>query len=176
VIFLESPWPAIIVGGVAELILVIILICTGRGVLLWAVAGVALLTGFGVLVERLVVTDRKLITRTLEEAASAVEANDLARVLRVIAADATETREAARTGLAEAEVVRAQIRSLDIEVGGGKGPPVAKARFLVLATGRGRHEALGEMTELFRVEVVFRWEGGRWLITGHRLSDGLRGQ
>ena len=42
---LESPWPALVFGIFAEALLGIILLRTGRGVLLWAMAGVGLVVG-----------------------------------------------------------------------------------------------------------------------------------
>jgi enolase len=58
-IFLESPWPILFIGIFAEAILALILFRTGRGAVLWAIAGVALLVIAGVLVERFAMTDKK---------------------------------------------------------------------------------------------------------------------
>ncbi len=50
-LFLESPWPILIVGLVVEAVLAIVLFRTGRGVVLVAMGGVALLVLLGVLIE-----------------------------------------------------------------------------------------------------------------------------
>ena len=78
-IFLDSPWPAILFGIIGEAVLAVMLLRSGRGVLLGAMAGVLALSLAGVGVERLVVTDNKLIAAVIYDAAAALEANDLPR-------------------------------------------------------------------------------------------------
>ena len=51
-IFIENPWPAILLGILGEAILAVILVRTGRGVLLVAMAGVLAASLLGVAVER----------------------------------------------------------------------------------------------------------------------------
>ena len=79
----ESPWPLLIVGLVLEAVLAIVLFRTGRGAVLWAMGGVALLVLLGVLIEQWTVTDTKRIRQTLEAAAAGLQANDAQRVERL---------------------------------------------------------------------------------------------
>ena len=124
-IFLESPWPAIVLGIFGEAVLAVMLVRTGRGVLLWAMIGVLALALLGVGVERLVVTDNKLITAVLYDTAAALEANDLNRVLAHVAADADKTRADARSALSEAEITELKIRYLEIKINRLTSPPSA---------------------------------------------------
>ena len=93
---LESPWTVILFGIAAEAVLGIILARTGRGVLIWAMAGVLLLVLALVGLEWLVVTDRERIEATLESAAASVAANDPDGVLETIDGSATEARRRSR--------------------------------------------------------------------------------
>ena len=85
-LFLESPYPILIAGLLAETVLAAALFRTGRGVLLWAMGGVALVVLLGVLVEHYTVTDTKRIRQTLEEAAAGLKANSDQRVKACIVA------------------------------------------------------------------------------------------
>jgi hypothetical protein len=73
-IFLESPWPILLIGIAAEAVLAILLLRTGQGKWLLAMLGAGLVVLLGLLVERLVVTDGKLVQQTLDAAVAAVEA------------------------------------------------------------------------------------------------------
>jgi ketosteroid isomerase-like protein len=170
-IFLESPWPIVVIGVAAEAILAVMLVRTGRGVLLGAMAAVGVAVGIGLLVERLVVTDRKLVARTIDGAAAALEANDLARLLELIAPDAAQTRDAATLALQEGEFRRVRLYQLEITVVRTTSPPTAKATFNVIATGKDRRGEFGELTRPLRMTVRLRRESGRWLITGHELAE-----
>ncbi len=75
----ENPLRIIFIGIVIEAVLGIVLLRTGRGALLWAMLGVLALTLAGVVVERLVVTEKERVEMTLDGITSALEANDLKR-------------------------------------------------------------------------------------------------
>jgi hypothetical protein len=174
-IFLESPWPILVIGLAAEAILVVILVRTGRGVLLGAMAAVAVVVGIGLLVERLVVTDRKLVARTIDGAAAALEANDLPRLLELLAPDAVKTREVATEALREGEFIQVRIYGLEVAVVRTTSPPTAKATFNVITTVKDRRGMLGQQTlRPFPMVVRLRWESGRWLITENEFVEDPR--
>jgi hypothetical protein len=174
-IFLESPWPVLVIGLAAEAILAVILVRTGRGVLLGAMAAVAVVVGIGLLLERLVVTDRKLVAHSIDAAAAALEANDLPRLLELLAPDAAETRQAATQALQEGEFIQVRIYGLEVAVVRTTSPPTAKATFNVIATGKFRRGEFGQQTlRPFPMIVRLRWEAGRWLITGHEFVEDPR--
>ena len=177
-IFLESPWPILFLGIVAEAILLLVLFRTGRGVLLWAIGGVALVVLLGVVIERHVVTDKKLVAQTLDEVCAGLEAGDLNRVLAQISKDprAAPTREAVRDVLAGFEVIRLSIRGLDFDnVNRTTSPPTASVTFMVIATGRSRHvDMMGEGTRPGQLRVRLQRESGRWLILEHKILQDPR--
>ena len=49
-------------------------------------------------------------------------------------------------------------------------PPSAKATFNVFVTGADRHGEFGEQSRPAKVVLSLDHEGGRWLITGHKVK------
>ena len=121
------------------------LLRTGRGVLLWALAGVLFLTLAGVAIVRWVPTERKMVAATLYQTAAALEANDLAGVLRHVAPTAAETRKDAQWAIEHAEIVELKIRYLDITINRLTSPPTAKATFNVIVTAKDRSGEWGSL-------------------------------
>ncbi len=169
-IFLESPWPILLIGIAVEAVLAILLLRSGQGRLLWAMLGVGLLVLAGLLVEHFVVTDRKMITNTLDSAAAAVAANDLDRVLEHISPTADSLRADIRQAFGRIEFRTARINGLEIAINRLTSPPTAKAKFHAIGSGRDRrgeflHENFAEA-----VTVTLRQEGGRWLVAECRID------
>lgn len=115
-IFLESPYPILLLGVVVEVILIGLLITTRRGVFLWPIGGVLLLVIAGVAVERWVVTERERIEATLHEAAAAIQSNYLRRVEQFIAKNPKSTVLSRATSYM-AMVEFSRIRLHDIKIG-----------------------------------------------------------
>ena len=105
----EGPWPILLTGLVLEAILLIALVRTGRGALMWAIAGLGLLTAGLLVLERVIVTDNELISQTLDGLAAAAETNDLNAVFAFIAPDAEPVRRMATDGLRRVTVREAKI-------------------------------------------------------------------
>jgi len=141
----ENPMPVILFGVVAEAVLGIILLMSGRGVVLWAMAGVLVLVLGGVGLERLVVTEWEQVEATLEGAAAALQANDQTRLLgseEYLAESAVETRERVRYALNRIEFTKVKITDLEIKINRLTSPPTATAQI----TGHVRFEDLtGQM-------------------------------
>jgi hypothetical protein len=174
-IFLESPWPILLLGIAAEAILAIALVRTGRGVLLWAMIGVGLVVVAGVVVERLVVTERERVAETINGAARAVEKGDLNGILSYVSPSAAATRAAAQQWHGSYEISEIKVRNLDVKINKLTSPPTALAEFNVLVTGRvkgGMMEYAG--TQPGKVTLQLRLEGGRWLIADHKFSQDPR--
>jgi hypothetical protein len=91
-IFVESPWPILFIGIAIEAVLAFLLLRTGLGKYLIAMIGVALLVVAGLIVERLVVTDREAVEQTLDTAVAAARRNDLEGALNCISPSAQEPR------------------------------------------------------------------------------------
>jgi hypothetical protein len=170
-IFVESPWPILLVGIVAETTLAILLLRTGQGKWLWAILGVGLLVLLGLLVERLVVTEREAVQRTLDAAVAAVEASDLGRLLECVSPAAERTRSDARWMLNRVEVRTARIRDVEITINRLTSPPTAKAKFRAIGTGRDRMGQFPYETFVQPVTVDLRKEGDRWLIGSYQVQD-----
>jgi len=164
-IFVESPWPFLLIGIAAEAILAILLVQTGRGKFLVAMIGVGALTLLALLVERLIVTDREAVENTLDAAVAAVEANDINRVLAFTAPTAQKPRADAQWILSRFEVQMARITGLDITVNRLTSPRTAKAKFLAIGHGRDRQGQMPYTSFSQHVVVELRLYGDRWLVT-----------
>ena len=168
----ETPWPGFFVCLVAALALGVMLLRTGRGQLLWAMAAVAILAIVLVTVERLVVTDREQVEDTLDRLAAALKKNDAPQVISFISPSNQGLRSYAAQQLKRARIRDAKITGdLSVQIKGRQNPPTATANFI------GRIEAVDLRgrapygTFISRFEVQLRNEGGRWLITGYEFQE-----
>jgi hypothetical protein len=176
-IFLETPWPILFCGIVVEAILVIMLLRSGRGVLLLPIMGVVAVVLLGLFIQQSVVTDTKLIHRTLEETCAALQANDAKRVLLQITAqpDGKTTQEAAKTVLSMVEFKDMSLRGVDTEINRSTPLPTAKVTFTVWVTGRYRgNDMMGEQSRPAKLKVTMRKEDGRWVIVDHTILQDPR--
>jgi hypothetical protein len=162
---LEDPTPVIVVGIVSELVLGAILWHTGRGRLLWLMAGVAALTLLGVVIERLVVTPREQVAMTLEDARRAVVANDLPATLRFLTTSAREERDLATMVLRRWKFSAAAIHDLEISLEPENAPQRAKVRLVAVAAFEDRRGEFSHERYPARVEIQLERSGDRWLIT-----------
>ena len=101
---LESPWPILLIGIALEAALGLTLLRTGQGKWLWAMLGVGVVVVGGLLAEHFAVTDRKLITQTLDTAAAAVRDNNMPGLLDCISPDADKLRARLETALGPLQV------------------------------------------------------------------------
>ena len=168
-LFLESPWPILIVGLVTEMLLALSLFRTGRGKLLWAMGGVALVVLLGVLIERVTVTDTKLIRRTLQEVAAGLAANSAERVKACIVSgpDGAPARNETDWALRIAEFHEISIHSLEVNFNAHANPPTAETKFMVFVRGRARggdYSDVGEISRTVNMKVKLRKQSGRWLV------------
>jgi hypothetical protein len=169
-IFLESPWPILLIGIAAEAAMAVALLRSGRGKWLWPMLGVAVLVLGGLAVEHFVVTDRKLIIQTLDDATAGVEANDLQRVLRCISPSAARPRSDAQWLLGRVTFDTARIYRLDIKINRLTSPPSAKAHFTALGKGKDRSGVIPYQAYSRQVDVELQREGNRWLVTGYQVE------
>ena len=173
-IFVESPWPAIFFGVIGEAILAVALVRTGRGVLLWAMAGVLAVSLTGVGVARLVVTEKKLAAAVVYDCAAAAEKNDAEGILRHVSPEDEELRAWIIAAMQQFEISEVKIRALDIAINRLTSPPTATATFNFIGTGKDRRGEYGQMTRPGRVIVQMRREPGGWVIVGHKFLEDPR--
>jgi hypothetical protein len=170
-LFLESPWPFLIVGLVIETLLAVALFRTGQGKLLGAMGGVALLVLLGVLFEQNWVTDTKLVRQTLEAAAAGLVAGSADRVDACIVSgeDGDAARDKTRWALGMATFHAISVRNLEVKFNLHTSPPTAETEFMAMVRGtaRGGEAAdLGEIDRPVQMKVKLRKQSGHWLIFG----------
>ena len=130
------PW--IFLGIVVEAILGAVYLTTRRGAVLAAMAGALLLVVAGLVTERLVITERKRVRMDLDAAVAAIQANDLPRAERYIAASSSDLRGRLETYGSEVEFEEVRIRNVEIEINHLTSPPTASIRLWGLAKFRDR--------------------------------------
>ncbi|HZZ73379.1 MAG TPA: hypothetical protein VFE24_14085 [Pirellulales bacterium] len=174
-VFFENSWKFLILGGLIEIGLIALLVKSGRGMWIYVMAAVALLTGGLVCLERLVVTPREQVEKALYAAAAAVESNNLNAVLDTISPTAKEMRADLRARLPNYKIDRVSIKSdLAITVNDLTAPPTARAEFHVVVTGGDRAGNFHDMSYPIFLTVYFERQGDRWLMSGYDEPHGLR--
>jgi hypothetical protein len=167
-LFLESPWPILIVGLVTEAILALALFRTGRGKLLWAIGGVGLVVLLGVFIEERTVTDTKLVRRTLDEVVAGLLANNAERVKACIVSgeDGDAARKETDWALRMAEFREITIHNFEVNFDiAGASSPTAEAKFMVFVRGNARlGDYRDEISRPVNIKVKLRRQSGRWLV------------
>ena len=152
----------------SEAILAAILVTNRRAALLWAMAGVLGFVIVGVVIERSIVTEREQVEKVMDGIMSALNHNDLDRLLRdYVAPDAAKTRGRAVWALNRIEIERASYHNLRVTVNRLTSPVTAEAEFngTVYYDDRLREFPYRSYAARFRVELELR--DGHWLVTDH---------
>jgi hypothetical protein len=168
--FTENSLWMIFVGIAVEAVLGAILFRTGRGALLWAMIGTALLVVIGVTVEKLIVTEREEVKYTLDDISSALDANDLDRVLTFISPADKKSRSDAAWALRRIEIRGTTILGLEVTVHQLTSPHTAEARFRGIIRYSDRKKEIPYESYAADFSVTFRKEGKRWIVTGYETS------
>jgi len=173
--FTENPLPILIGGGVVLLVLLVVLLKTGRGVILSAMLCVAVVMGLALLIDRLVVTDREKIANAIYAGAAAAQANNLDAIVDLISPSAADVRAEARRWVGQARLDEVTVAAMDVTLDRAANPPTGVARFRVFARGQivGRAGALPG-TYFGILTVHFRREGDHWLVTGYERQDRMQ--
>jgi hypothetical protein len=162
---LEDPMPVILFGIIAEAVLGIILLRTGRGVLLWAMAGVLVVTLAGVGMEWLVVTEVEQVEQSLESAAAAIEANREEDVLAWVDPSAKDTRGMVHWAMRRVKFTKVKISDLEIKVNRLTSPPTAVADLTGMVRFRDRTGQVPYEHYRGKFTLELRRESDRWMIT-----------
>lgn len=173
----ESPWPAIWFGVLAEALLGVAFFNTRRVALIWAMAGVLVVTGLLLVTEWAVVTDVESVEYTLEAVARALESNDIEQVLAHVAPEAGPLRAAIRTYVPSIEISDANVGGdLKVTVNHFTQPATARAEFTGRISGKARNPSRGIPYDNFfqRFAIKFRQEGDHWLLADYELLE-MRG-
>jgi len=170
----EDALAIISLGVAAEIILAILLVWSGRGVLLWVMGGVLAIT-LGLLgLERLVVTERETLAATIDEGRTAVEANNLEASLRFVAPQAQEVRAAVRDYLWRFTFRDVKISGLEIVIDHDAKPLTAKVKAVVQAGFRDRKGELTLDRYVTSVNLEFEKQGDRWVVRKLVEATGFR--
>lgn len=173
--FSEDPFPIILVGVLAVAACAVALARTGRGIFLVAIGAIALLTAAGVLVEKLVVTEREEVEQVVDSSAAAVRANQLEGVLDHLSPEAGRARDLIRWAFGRATFEDVRITRLDIRVINTASPPLAKAEITGYVRCRDR---LGEYPyDSVPIDgtLELRKINSRWLVSGYEMRQDPRG-
>jgi hypothetical protein len=159
----EDPTAAIVLGLMAELVLVVLLFKTGRGVVLIPVVAVAVVAGIWILTERLVVTERERVEGVVEQMRAAFVTNEPDRVLALIAADAGPLRTRATAFFRTFHIHALKITDgPQIVVNEMTDPPTATIALLVRASGRPVAGAAAYDRALVRIDARLERQSGGW--------------
>ena len=172
---LESPIPILIIGVLVVAALGVAFSQTGRALFLLIIVGVVALTGVGVLIESMAVTEVERIEQVLYGTMESLESNRPADasdgVLTFISTteEADHTRREARRALKFATFESINLSKLEIQVIETTSPPTALVTFTLMAKGKIRIGGLGEFSRSppMHFEIELRRESGEWKIIGH---------
>lgn len=164
---LEDPTPIIVFGILAEAILAVILVQTRRGVLLWPIAGVLAAVAIGVIVERLVVTERERVEATIYACARALEQNDARGVAACLSRSATDILRRAVYYIDRLEFGGVSLRGMEIEINDLTSPPTAEATFHVSVQYSDRRGEWGWGPYVADCVVGLVLEDGQWKVRSY---------
>ncbi len=168
---LESPWPALTLGVVCELILAIVLVRSGRAVVLVAMAVVLAVTLGMLALERMVVTQTEEIENALHAAEAALETNDPTAVLALFT-ETSPRRSQVESALKRFHVRDAHIgRDLEIAPNALTNPPSARAFFTGRVEGADARGEVPYEQMLQKFTVTLHHEGDRWLIYDFTMEE-----
>ncbi|MBN2579813.1 MAG: hypothetical protein JXB10_12570 [Pirellulales bacterium] len=172
--FTENSMWMIFLGIAVEAVLGAILFRTGRGSLLWAMIGAAVLVAAGVTAEKLIVTEKEEVERTLDDIAAALEDNDQQRVLTYISPADKRSRSEASWAMGRCEIRGTSVLQLSVTVNKLTSPHTAEARFRGIIQYRDRKGEIPYSSYSSIFNVSFRKEDGRWIVTGYETSQPVR--
>ncbi|MDZ7616811.1 MAG: hypothetical protein U1E05_07400 [Patescibacteria group bacterium] len=176
-VLLETPLPAILTGIVILAILGVVLIHTGRGIVLAAMGGVVLLVLALVGLEWLVETERERVEATIYAGCAALEANDLEAVLACLTPQATTTERTVRWAMARGEIVSVKVTHLEIgSINELTSPPSVKVKLNARIEFRDRQGEFPYHHYPAELELTLRRYNDHWLVAGHDWKEDPRGQ
>jgi hypothetical protein len=166
----ENPMPVYVIGGIALVVLVVLMLKTGRGMVLAAMAGVVLCMVAAYMIDSFVVTDREQVEKTLFQAAAVAEQNRLEELLDFISPSVPEIRAQAKSWISQASRIDdVGVSAIEITVDADKQPVTARAEFRVYARGEARERNNPfPFQYMTRMRVDFQREGDRWRVIDYQ--------
>jgi hypothetical protein len=161
---LEDPTPILVFGVLAEAILAVALVRTRRGILLWVMGGVLAVVLIGLIVERLVVTERERVKAAVYGAAAAVERNDQAGVTSFVARSASDVLGRAIHYMNELEFSSVSLRGMEVTLNQLTSPPSAEATFFARVQFSDRSGSFPYQAYPAQIWATLVLEDGQWKI------------
>jgi hypothetical protein len=162
---LETPWPAILLGATAEIILAIVFFTIQRRWVMIAMGVVAALMVGAFLLERVVVTPTEEVDTALQQLAASLEANDVPAILSLVAPDAAGVRGAAERHMPRYQINAVHIaRDLTITVDDKSDPPTAVATFTCRVNANDKRGQLPYQNAILQFSIKYRKYGESWLV------------
>jgi hypothetical protein len=150
---------------------------SGRNELLYSMAGVLLLVIGGLVVERMVVTDREAIRATLQQIARDVQSNNHRAVTRHVYSGAPELKHKAEAELPNYHFTECRISKVnELNVDPSAEPRSAIVEFNVIVSGTFRHsgfEGTGTYPRWVQLHML-REKDGRWTVESYKHDDPQR--
>ena len=143
---------------------------TGQRGWLFAMVGAVVLMIAGLIVDRLIVTDREAIEKTLAQIARDVQSNNLRALSRHIYSGAPELQQKAKAELPNYRFEECRITRIhQVEIDAETEPRSAIVEFNVVARGTFKHAGM-ELTDTVRRWVrlqMVREKDGRWTVQNY---------
>jgi len=164
----EQPIVIVIFGVAVVLALAGAWSATGRRELLYGVGAALALLLAGLVVERLVVTDREAIRQTLVHIARDVQSNNRRSVVAHIASSAPSLKKKAEAELPNYQFTECRVTKVhSIDVSTQATPPTAIVRFNVVASGSFRYGGFevsdSQVPRWIELQIV-KEKDGRWTV------------
>ncbi len=165
----EDPTPTLVLAALSTGVLVIALVKTGRGGLLYAIVGVGILAVIILAVEWTIVTDKEVVEYSLTGACRALEANDVPGVLSYIDPKSSAYGRL-KSELARVRVSRASYNRLTVRINRLTIPPTAEANFMGYIQAKDTRGEIPYETFARQFTVNLRQEGDRWLLMKYEIA------
>jgi ketosteroid isomerase-like protein len=176
-LLLEQPLAIVIVGVVLGLVAGTAWTSTGRKGWLVGLGLVVVLTIAGLIVERLVVTDREAIEATLAEIARDVQSNDLRAVLRHVSSNNPELQQKAEAEMPNYRFDECRVTKIfQLDIDASAEPRSALVEFNVIASGsfqQGGVELADRGVPRRVLLQMVREKDGRWRVQDYAHSSPL---
>lgn len=163
----EDPRTILAAGGLTLVVLLVFLLKTGRGVVVLAMAGVAVCMILAVLIDTLVVTDREQVEIIIAQGVEAAKQNDEAAILALISPAAEGMKDDARYWLRRIIIEDVNYGGVRIEEGPPSKLPTLVARLWFFAEGKLRRGDTIYNKVPGKLRIVFQKDGDKWYIVDY---------
>jgi hypothetical protein len=150
---------------------------SGRKELLYAVAAVLVLVIAGLIIERMVITDREAIRATLQQIARDLQTNNRRAVVRHVYSGAPQLKQKAEAELPNYEFTECRITKINkLDVDASAEPRSAIIEFNIIASGTFNHLDNVVTTTVPRwIKLqMLREKDGRWTVESYEHDDPQR--